>query len=116
MRRKEIAEVGTVKDVLQRRKHSHPDAGSIFRGHELTGVEQDEPGRDRQEGEEELPRDRDHERRHEEGRDGRLHHRSRTLYDAQAKYADDGQEQILGIVIAPVMCSQGTDGLGGVEG
>ncbi|MGG6495797.1 UNVERIFIED_CONTAM: hypothetical protein NY603_23030, partial [Bacteroidetes bacterium 56_B9] len=81
----------------------------------LTGVEEYEPSCDWEKGQEKLPCDRYHQARHERSRHRRLEQRALAIYHAQAEYADHSQEEILRVIVAPLMRPKGSKGVCGVE-
>ena len=110
MRREDIAQVGTIKDVFECREDLDPDRWSIFArdesakvvnflSHErntkeylLAGVKEYEPGEYRQRREEELSCDGQNQGSHEQCSHDRLEERTRSLNNAEGEDAQEGKE------------------------
>ena len=80
MRGKDVAEIGTVQNVLERWQRSHPNRRPVLSRYELARVEEDEPAEDWQAWQNELPRERYYKARHEQCCQQRLHKGARTLH------------------------------------
>ena len=71
--------------------------------HVLAGEEEDQPCGNWQEWQEELASDRQQQRQHQQRGHGSLDHGTGRLDDAEGEDADNGKEDILGIVDGPLV-------------